>query len=51
MKAIKNKIGNLGTFNGWRGFVGLYLTKKEIRSLKKYGITEDMTILQAFNAL
>lgn len=45
------KIKNLGEFNAWRGFIGLYLTSKEIRSLKKFGITKDMTIKQAYDKL
>ena len=48
MEAIKNKIENLGNFNAWRGFVGLYLTKKELRTLKPYRITEDTTLLNAY---
>lgn len=45
------KIKSLGDFNGWRGFIGLYLTTKEIRPLKKYGITKDTTIKGAFDIL
>lgn len=45
------KIKSLGEFNEWRGFIGLYLTTKEVRSLKKFGITKDMTIKQAYDKL
>lgn len=45
---IIQKIKNIGEFNNWRGFVGLYLTTKELMSLKKYGITKDTTIKLAF---
>ena len=45
------KIKTIGEFNAWRGFIGLYLTSKEIRSLKKFGITKDMTIKQAYDKL
>lgn len=48
---MKQKIKNLGEFNAWRGFIGLYLTSKEIRSLKKFGITKDMTLKQAYDKL
>ena len=45
------KIKSLGEFNEWRGFIGLYLTTKEIRPLKKYGITKETTIKVAFDIL
>ena len=45
------KIKEIGDFNAWRGFIGLYLTTKEVRSLKKFGITKDMTIKQAYDKL
>lgn len=48
---MKEKILNIGTFNNWRGCMGLYLTKKEIRSLKKLGITESTPIKEAYNLL
>ena len=48
---IIQKIKNIGEFNNWRGFVGLYLTTKELMSLKKYGITKDTTIKFAFEII
>ena len=48
---IIQKIKNIGEFNEWRGFVGLYLTTKELRPLKKYGITKDTTIKGAFEII
>jgi hypothetical protein len=50
-KAMKEKILNIGTYNNWRGCMGLYLTKKEIRGLKKLGITESTPIKEAYNLL
>ena len=50
-KAMKEKLLNIGTYNNWRGCMGLYLTKKEIRGLKKLGITESTTIKEAYNLL
>ena len=48
---MKEKLLNIGTYNNWRGCIGLYLTKKEIRSLKRLGITEGTTIKEAYNLL
>lgn len=45
------KIKSFGDFNNWRGFIGLYLTTKEVRQLKKYGITSDTTIRDAYEIL
>lgn len=45
------KIKTFGEFNAWRGFIGLYLTSKEIRSLKKFGITSETTIKEAYDKL
>lgn len=45
------KIKYFGDFNEWRGFIGLYLTTKEIRQLKKYGITSNTTIKDAYKIL
>lgn len=41
----------IGEFNAWKGNILLYLTKKEVRSLKDYGINENMTIKEAYEAL
>ena len=48
---MKEKILNIGTFNNWRGCMGLYFTKKEIRSLKDSGITDGTPIKEAYNLL
>lgn len=46
---MKDLLENIGNFNGWKGNICLYFTKKEVRELKKlYGITENMDIRQAF---
>lgn len=45
------KIKNLGDFNNWKGFISLYLTTKEVRSLKKFGITSETTIKEAYDKL
>lgn len=48
---MKEKIYNAGTFNNWRGCMGLYFTKKEIRSLKQYGIIDSTPINEAYKLL
>lgn len=48
---MKEKLLNIGTYNNWRGCMGLYFTKKEIRGLKRLGITEGTTIKEAYNLL
>lgn len=45
---IKELLENIGNFNGWKGNICLYFTKKEVRALKCYGITENMDIKQAY---
>ena len=45
---IKELLENAGNFNGWKGNICLYFTKKEVRALKCYGITENMDIKQAY---
>ena len=50
-KEMIQKIKSFGDFNNWRGFIGLYLTTKEVRQLKKYGITSDTTIRDAYEIL
>ena len=32
LKDIKAKLKELGTFNEWKGYIGLYLTKKRIKA-------------------
>lgn len=50
-KEMIQKIKSFGEFNNWRGFIGLYLTSKEGRQLKKYGITSETTIRDAYEIL
>ena len=45
---IKELLENIGNFNGWKGNICLYFPKKKVRELKRYGITEDMDIKQAY---
>lgn len=32
---MKEKVKDFGDFNNWKGFVGLYFTKKELRQIAK----------------
>ena len=45
------KIIDAFQFNNGKGFIGLYLTKKEIKTLKNLGISEDTTIAEAFQII
>lgn len=45
------KVNSFGVFNGWKGFIGLYFTKAEVMQMKKYGVTENHTIREAYNLL
>lgn len=52
IKEIKAKLSEFGTFNGWKGYIGLYLTQKELRQIKRAGIDyENMTMKQVFERL
>ena len=44
-------IKGIGEFNGWKGNICLYLTKKAVKSLRGFGISEDMTIQEVYIAL
>lgn len=44
-------VKDFGAFNNWKGFIGLYFTKAEVRQMKKYGVTEDCTIKEVYNIL
>lgn len=48
---MKEKIKEFGEFNGWRGCMGLYFNTKQLRPLKKYGITAATTLEEAYNIL
>lgn len=47
---MKERVFNAGNFNAWKGCIGLYFTKKEVRAMK-HGITEDTPIRDAYNLL
>lgn len=51
MQNIKEQLKEIGTYNNWKGYIGLYFTTKELRALKKFGITIDDTIKEAYNKL
>lgn len=52
IEQLKAKIYEAGTFNGWKGYIGLYLTQKELRLIRKAGIDyENMTMKQVFERL
>lgn len=58
-KDMKEKVFEAGTFNGWRGVIGLYFTRKELAQIKreikakghKIKDIEDLTIKQVYNLL
>lgn len=49
MEISLKSLENAGMFNGWRGCVGLYFTKRAINAVKKHGITEATSIKDAYN--
>jgi hypothetical protein len=44
-------IKEIGDFNNWHGCIGLYLTQKQLRPLKKYGVTEATTLKEVYNII
>ena len=50
-KIMKEIIKEFGEFNGWRGCMGLYFNTKQLRPLKKYGITAATTLEEAYNII
>ena len=48
---MKEKIKEFGEFNGWCGCMGLYFNAKQLRHLKKYGITASTTLEEAYNII
>lgn len=48
---MKEKIKDFGKFNGWRGCMVLYFNAKQLRHLKKYGITAATTLEEAYNII
>ena len=58
-KAMKAKVFEAGTFNGWRGVIGLYFTRKELAQIKReikangHNIKdiEELTIKQVYGLL
>lgn len=52
----KELIKNYGNFNNWRGFIGLYFTKKQLREIAKligvkFSDIEAMTIKEVYNKI
>lgn len=50
---MKGKIYNIGIFNKWKGFIGLYFTNKELRQIAKetgikYKEVENYTLRQIY---
>lgn len=41
---MKEKVKDFGDFNNWKGFVGLYFTKKELRQIAKEIGVEPATV-------
>ena len=48
---MKETIKEFGNFNGWRGCMGLYFNTKQLRPLKKFGITAATTLEEAYNII
>lgn len=48
---MKEIIKEFGEFNGWRGCMSLYFNAKQLRPLKKYGITAATTLEEAYNII
>lgn len=48
---MKETIKNIGKFNNWKGCMGLYFTKKELRAMKEYGITDSTPIREAYDII
>ena len=48
---MKEQIKDIGNYNCWRGRMGLYFTQKQLRSLKKFGITSAPTLQEAYNLI
>lgn len=51
MEQIKAKVHKFCTANNGKGYIGLYFTKKELHQMKQFGITQDMTIQEAFERI
>lgn len=56
---MKEKVFEAGTFNGWRGVIGLYFNRKELSQIKreikanghKIKDIDELTIKQVYNFL
>lgn len=46
---LKSLIKSFGDFNGFHCRVCFFFTKKQVRAMKAYGITEDTTLDEALN--
>ena len=44
-------IKGFGEFNNWRGCIGIYFTQKDLRPLKKLGITAETSLKDAYTIL
>lgn len=50
---MKEKVFELGQFNGWKGCIGLYFNQKDIRMIAKeigikYTAIKEMTIKEVY---
>ena len=49
---LKKLVLNHGTFNNWKGYVGLYLTTSQLRTLKRYvPLYETLSLKSIYEAL
>jgi hypothetical protein len=44
-------VKQFGEFNNWKGYIDLYFTVKDMRKLKKLGVTKNNTIKEAYQIL
>lgn len=44
-------VKQFGEFNNWKGYIDLYFTVKDMRKLKKLGVTNNNTIKEAYQIL
>ncbi len=48
---IKNRLKDVGDFNGWKGHISLYFTQKQLHVLKKAGIDINLPMKDIYNQL
>lgn len=51
IKDMLELIKGFGEFNNWRGCIGIYFTQKDLRPLKKLGITTETSLKDAYTIL